>query len=286
VPELAEYVNAHTNLTVDVGQVLFGETTSMTGDGPLGYYLHKVTGRKWTNADTEMEAGCGIVPITYKEKSFVHALQWAIGLEWYLLVNDPWRIAMSTDHPNGGSFLAYPQIVQLLMDRTYRQEILKRVHPRVLQRCTLKDLDREYSLYEIAIITRAAPARILGLPHKGHLGVGADADVTIYTPGPDKRAMFELPRYVIKGGEIVVEKGEIRADLYGKTLNVQPAYDAGVIPDVKKWFEAYYTIQFANYPVDESYLAHGSSVVQCETPPEVTRTTHGQKTQSEGTAGT
>jgi formylmethanofuran dehydrogenase subunit A len=263
VPELAEYVNAHNNLTVDVGQVLFGETTSMTGDGPLGYYLHKVTGRKWTNADTEMEAGCGIVPITYKEKSFVHALQWAIGLEWYLLVNDPWRIAMSTDHPNGGSFLAYPEIVQLLMDRTYRQEVLKRVHPRVLQQSTLKDLDREYSLYDIAIITRASPARILGLPHKGHLGVGADADVTIYTPGSDKRAMFELPRYVIKGGEIVVENGEIRADLYGKTLNVQPAYDEGVIPDVKKWFEAYYTIQFANYPVDEAYLAHGGTVVPC-----------------------
>ena len=41
-PQLAEYVNAHPNLTVDVGQVLFGETTSMTGDGPLGYYLHNV----------------------------------------------------------------------------------------------------------------------------------------------------------------------------------------------------------------------------------------------------
>jgi formylmethanofuran dehydrogenase subunit A len=62
------------------------------------------------------------------------------------------------------------------------QEILKRVHPRVLERCTLKDLDREYSLYEIAIITRAGPARMLGLKHKGHLGVGADADITIYTP--------------------------------------------------------------------------------------------------------
>jgi formylmethanofuran dehydrogenase subunit A len=263
VPELADYVNAHPNLSVDVGQVLFGETTSMTGDGPLGYYLHKVTGRKWTNADTEMEAGCGIVPITYKEKSFVHALQWAIGLEWYLLVHDPWRIAMSTDHPNGGSFLAYPEIVQLLMDRNYRQEVLKRVHPRVLKRSTLKDLDREYSLYEIAIITRASPARILGLPHKGHLGIGADADVTIYTPGADKRAMFELPRYVIKAGEIVVEKGEVRQDLYGKSLHVAPEYDHGVIPDVKDWFEEYYTIQFANYPVDPSYLAGGGTLVPC-----------------------
>src|SRR2546428_2928794 len=162
VPQLADYVNANRNLTVDVGQVLFGETTSMTGDGPLGYYLHKVTGRKWFNGDTEMEAGCGIVPITYKDKSFVHALQWAIGLEWYLLVNDPWRIAMSTDHPNGGSFLAYPEIVQLLMDRTYRQEVLQRVHPGVLPPSDHKDLDRENSLYGIATIPAGTAAPPLG----------------------------------------------------------------------------------------------------------------------------
>jgi formylmethanofuran dehydrogenase subunit A len=257
VPELAEYVNAHPNISVDVGQVLFGETTSMTGDGPLGYYLHNVTGRKWTNADTEMEAGCGIVPISYREKSFVNALQWAVGLEWYLLVNDPWQIAMSTDHPNGGSFLAYPQIVQLLMDRTYRRETLKRVHPRVLERSVLADLDREYTMREIAIITRGAPARMLGLAHKGHLGVGADADVTIYTPGDDKRAMFELPRMVLKAGEVVVEKGEIRLEVYGPTLYADTAIEAADVGDIKKWFEAYYTIRFANYPVDESYLSHG-----------------------------
>src|SRR5207248_8355556 len=123
---------------------------------------------------------------------------------------------------HGGSFLAYPEIARLLMDRNYRQEALKRVHPRVHQRSTLKDLDREYSLYEIAIITRAGPARILGLKNKGHLGAGADADITIYTPNVDKRAMFELPRYVIKDGQIVVEQGEIRRDLYGRSLHVAP----------------------------------------------------------------
>ncbi|MCE9531047.1 MAG: formylmethanofuran dehydrogenase subunit A, partial [Planctomycetes bacterium] len=146
VQPLADYVNDHPNLTVDVGQVIFGETTSMTGDGPLGYYLHKVTGKKWFNADTEMEAGCGIVPIVYKEKSFVHALQWAIGLEWYLLVKNPWQVAMSTDHPNGGAFLAYPQIIQLLMDRTYREEMLKKLPERVRDLSVLADLEREYTL--------------------------------------------------------------------------------------------------------------------------------------------
>ena len=257
---LAEYVNSHENVTIDVGQVLFGETTSMTGDGPLGYFLSKVYGGKWFSADTEMEAGCGITPIKYKNKSLVHSLQWAIGLEWYLMVEDPWRVVMSTDHPNGGSFLAYPQIIRFLMDRTYRADILKTCHPLVGKRSTLPDMDREYTLGEIAIITRAGPARILGLTNKGHLGPGADADITLYTPHENKEIMFEMPRVVIKSGRVIVEQGEIRDPLIGKTLHVAPEYDLEVEPDIQAWFEQYYSIQWRNYPVDNSYL-HEPEVV-------------------------
>ncbi len=260
VAPLAEYVNSHPNLTIDVGQVLFGETTSMTGDGPLGYYLSKVYGGKWFSGDTEMESGCGITPIKYKNKSLVHALQWAIGLEWYLLVEDPWRVVMSTDHPNGGSFLAYPQIIRLLMDRTYRQDILKECHSLVRERSQLGDLNREYTLNEIAIITRAGPARILGLKNKGHLGVGADADITIYTPNENKETMFELPRTVIKSGQILIDQGEIRKVLTGKTMHVAPTYDHDMEQGIQDWFEKYYSIRWRNYPVDLSYL-HESEVV-------------------------
>lgn len=254
VVELADYVNSHPNLTVDVGQVMFGNTCSMTGDGPLGHYLHQVTGGKWFSGDIEQEAGCGIVPIRYKQKSLVHALQWAIGLEWYLLAQDPWRIAMSTDHPNGASFLAYPQIIALLMDRTRRAEMLANVPEGVRTLCVLPDLTREYTLNEIAIITRAAPARMLGLTHKGHLGPGADADITIYSPQSDIERMFELPRYVLKGGEVIVEGGEVRRSVDGVTLHVKPSYDDGAIPSIREWFESRYSVQFANYPVDDEDL--------------------------------
>ncbi|MGE3780422.1 MAG: amidohydrolase family protein, partial [Pirellulaceae bacterium] len=257
---LVDYVNTHPNVTVDVGQVLFGQTTSMTGDGPLGYFLSKIYGGKWFSSDVEMESGCGITPIKYRNKSLVHALQWAIGLEWYLLVTDPWRVVMSTDHPNVGSFLAYPQIIRLLMDRTYRQDVLKTCHPLVRERCVLADIQREYTLQEIAIITRAGPARILGLRNKGHLGPGADADITIYTPHENKETMFELPRLVIKSGRIVVEQGEIRDPLIGKTLHVEPAYDREVEPDIQAWFEKHYSIRWRNYPVSTDYL-HESAVV-------------------------
>ena len=260
---LADYVNAHDNLTVDVGQVLFGETTSMTGDSPLGYYLSKIYGTKWFSSDTEMEAGCGIAPIVYKNKSLVHSLQWAIGLEWFLLVEDPWRVVMSTDHPNGGSFLAYPQIIRLLMDRTYRQDVLKTVHPLVRQRSTLADLDRQYTLSDIAVITRAAPARLLGLAHKGHLGPGADADITIYTPHEDKEQMFQLPRYVIKAGTLLAEDGDLREEQFGKTLHVQPQYDRSLEPRIAEWFQQCYSVGFRNYPVSDGEV-HSAEPIACK----------------------
>ena len=260
VAELAEYVNSHDNITIDVGQVLFGETTSMTGDGPLGYFLHNVYGTKWFSGDTEMESGCGIAPIKYRNKSLVHALQWAIGIDWYLMIDDPWRVAMSTDHPNGGSFLAYPQIVRLLMDRQYRQDVLATCPPEVRERSNFADIQREYTLNEICIITRAGPARMLGLKNKGHLGPGADADITIYTPHDNKETMFELPRMVIKSGQVIVEHGELRDPLDGKTLHVAPDYDHDVEENISEWFEKYYSIRFRNYPVGDEYL-HDSECI-------------------------
>ncbi|REJ70430.1 MAG: formylmethanofuran dehydrogenase subunit A [Planctomycetota bacterium] len=262
VAPLVEYLNDHDNITIDVGQVMFGETTSMTGDGPLGYYLANLYGSKWYSGDTEMESGCGIAPIKYRNKSLVHGLQWGIGLDWYLMVKDPWRVVMSTDHPNGASFRAYPQIVRLLMDRTYRQDILKTCHPAVRERCSFPDIDREYTLGEIAVITRAGPARILGLTNKGHLGVGADADITIYTPHENKEIMFEMPRIVIKGGELVVEDTELRYAPEGRTLHVNPGYDVGREGEIGEWFEKFYSVRFRNYPVSRDYL-HDPVEVDC-----------------------
>jgi formylmethanofuran dehydrogenase subunit A len=130
----------------------------------------------------------------------------------------------------------------------------------VLERSRLGDLTREYSLYEICIITRSGPARILGLKNKGHLGPGADADVTIYTPNDDKTRMFELPRAVIKSGVVIVDQGEIREPLIGKLLYVAPEYDVSIETDIADWFEKYYSIRFRNYPVPLDYLHDAEEV--------------------------
>lgn len=189
---------------------MFGETMSMTADSALGYYLQKVTGRPWISHDTEFECGCGISPIKYRRKDRIHGLQWAIGLEWMLKIRDPWQLALSTDHPNGASFLTYPQIIALLMDRDFRRQQIEKLHDGIREHSDLYEIDREYTLHEIAVITRGAPARLLGLDRKGHLQVGGDADLAIYAPGDDKRRMFEFPRMVVKGGQILLDDGEPR----------------------------------------------------------------------------
>ena len=225
-PELAEYLGDHPEFSADVGQVMFGDAMTMTADAPVSERLRDITGGKWVNADTEVETGCGIVPFTYREKNYVHALQWGIGLELFLLSRDPWRLVLSTDHPNGGSFLSYPRLIRLLMDREFRNEQLRKANKKAIQSTVLlDDLDREYSLEEIAIITRAGPARLLGLRDKGHLGVGADADVTLYDDRADREEMFATPRYVIKGGRVVVRDGELVEALAGDLLRVAAAHD-------------------------------------------------------------
>jgi formylmethanofuran dehydrogenase subunit A len=245
-----EYVNAHTETSADVGQVMFGPAMTITADAPVEYLLHKSSGRRWTNIDIELESGCGIVPLAYKEKAAVSALQWVVGLELFLLSRDPWRVVLSTDHPNGGSFLSYPALIQLLMDRTVRDDRLKQLNQKFLAGSALADgLDRQYTLNEIAIVTRAGPARLLGLRAKGHLGPGADADVTVYVRDPDIAKMFATPRYVVKGGSLVVEEGQLRRAPAGSRLRLAPGYDDAVLRDLRKHFQAYSTVSFDNYPV-------------------------------------
>ena len=256
---IIDYINTHENITTDIGMVMFGKATAMTADAPLTWML-RFKDTKWINADTECESGCGVMPFEYQDTNYTHTMQWAIGLELFLLSQDPWRVMFSTDHPNGASFRTYPRLIRLLMDRGFRAEMMKQVNQKAISNCLLPQLDREYSLYEIAIITRAAPARALGLANKGHLGVGADADITIYTDDENRERMFNAPRYVIKAGKPIIEDHEFVDDHIGRFLHTEPEYDSAIEDQIRPFFDDYYSIQFNNYRVDASYL-HDHEVI-------------------------
>ena len=270
--EIAKYVNHHRHVTLDLGQVVFTDTTTMTADGPFQYGLYQLTNNKWVNHDVETETSSGIVPFRYRRKSYVHATQWSIGLELGLLVEDPWRIYLTTDHPNAAPFITYPRIISWLMSRNARDATMKRISKRARQKSLLPSIKREYSFYEIAVVTRAGQAKSLGLAQKGHLGIGADADIAIYNINPElvdpsreyktARKAFENTAYTIKNGEIVAKDGKIAKSVRGKTFWVNPQLSSPieVADDMKRRFREYWTVEYENYSIPESFLTASAPI--------------------------
>lgn len=253
--EIAEAINKNKNVSADVGQIMFGQTITTSGDTMMQYFGHDhASPKKWTVMDIECEAGCGVIPFKYRDESFVNALQWAIGLEIFLQVDDPWRIFLTTDHPNGAPFTSYPHLIKLLMDRSFRNDVFSIVNEKAQKVSNLPAMDREYSLYEIAIMTRAAPAKILGLTTHGHLGEGASGNITVYRKQNDIEQMFAKPAYVFKDGKLIVKDGEIIETVQGVTHVVKPEYDKAIEKPLKKYFDDYQTISLNNFKISNDEM--------------------------------
>ena len=254
--EISNYLNKIPNLTCDVGQIMFGQTVTMSGDSMTQHKNHKhAHPNKWMCMDIECEAGCGVVPFKYQDKSFVNALQLAIGLEIFLLAEDPWKVFLTTDHPNGAPFTSYPHLIKLLMDKSFRNDILNQLPKDILEHTILHTLNREYTLNEIAIMTRSAPAKILGLSKKGNFSHGSDADITIYDKNKkDPEDMFANPSMVLKDGKVVVENGKIKEYIWGKTQTVAPEYDKSIEKNLGKFFDKYHTMKLSNYIISDDEM--------------------------------
>jgi len=247
---IAEAFNRHPNISMDIGQVLFGQTVTESGDSMRQYAGSAFASPKKTVLmDIECDAGCGVVPFRYRDKNFVNALQWAIGLELFLQADDPWRVFLATDHPNGAPFTSYPHLIRLLMDRSFRNDMLATINQDAAAASILGSLTREYSLYEIAILTRAGPARSLGLSTLGHLGVGARGDVAVYEDHPDRERMFQRPRFVFKAGELIVRDGKLVAAPTGATHVVKQACDRGIEAHINDYYRRFMTVRPQNLRV-------------------------------------
>lgn len=262
---IAEAINRTPNASCDVGQILFGQTVTASGDAMA---QHRNSGlaspKKFVVMDIECDAGCGVLPFKYRDKNFVNALQWAIGLEIFLLASDPWRVFLTTDHPNGAPFTTYPHLIRLLMDRTFRNDRLAQLNVDAQALTTLGSIEREYTLNEIAVLTRAAPAKLLGISDIGHLAPGAVADITVYRDNADREVMFTSPEYVFKDGEVIVRDGKVVKVTWGRYHTVQPEYDRGIEKRLRDHYERYQTIRADHLRISAEEMhafGHGAAVL-------------------------
>jgi formylmethanofuran dehydrogenase subunit A len=249
---LAEAVNVRPNITADIGQVMFGQTVTVSSDVLRQFNARgQAHPRKSVIMDGDGNGG-GIVPYRYRKTDFYNAVQWAAGLELFLLINDPWRVFFTTDHPNGAPFTAYPDLLALLMDRSLRAQHIETLPKEAMAVTTLGSITREYSLTEIAIMTRAAPARLLGLADRGHLGPGARADVAVYRPQSDVAAMFRDAALVLKDGVPVIRDGVPVGRAFGRALAVRPAFDEVADRRLAAFYDQIYGVSHSVFDVPDA----------------------------------
>jgi formylmethanofuran dehydrogenase subunit A len=252
---LAEAVNAAAaGLTVDVGQVMFGPTVTISSDVLRQFNArHRARPKKWLILDGDAN-GAGILPYDYRRSDFYNAVQWAVGLELFLLIDNPERVFFTTDHPNGAPFTSYPEIFALLMSRDLRAKWIADLPSAAMAVTTLPSNTREYTLPEIAVMTRAAPARLFGLTDRGHLGAGAVANVAVYEDDADRAKMFRAAALVFKDGELVVRDGEITRRTWGRALTVAPQRDRAIDRRMNEYYEARYGLPDELFKVPDHAL--------------------------------
>ena len=237
---LAEAVNAAKSVTIDVGQVMFGQTVTISSDVLRQFNARdQASPKKWVIFDGDAN-GFGIVPYNYRAKDFYNAVQWCVGLELFLLIDDPSRVFFTTDHPNGAPFTTYPEILALLMDRDLRAKWIAALPPAAVAVTTLASIRREYSLNEIATMTRSAPARLLGLADRGHLGPGAAADIAVYADDADRAKMFRAAALVFKDGDLVVRDGQVTHYRWGRAFTIQPGHDRAIERRMRNYYDDRY----------------------------------------------
>ena len=99
---------------------------------------------------------------------------------------------------------------------------------------------------------------------RGHLGIGAGADIAIYNDQSDREAMFSEPAYVFKDGELVVKAGKVIKVTWGATYTAKPEYDLSIEHDLKPYFDRYHTVQLRNFKIDTAEISQdgrGSIIV-------------------------
>jgi len=196
----ARLLGKHENVTFDTAPISFGHAVIFTAEAELSERIASIAKKETVGHPASPYRA---VPYEYQKERYIDSLLWINGMELLLYLEDLSKGSLSVDFPSGGKVESYPFIISCLMDREKRNAFLNTLNPDAVKASSLPSLKREYSLYEIARITRSSPAAACALNSRGSLREGSIADIVLYEPHGDIEKMFAKPRHVIMGGEPV-----------------------------------------------------------------------------------
>ena len=107
-------------------------------------------------------------------------------------------------------------------------------------------------------MTRAAPARILGLKDRGTLKTNSIADISIYDPNKPIDQMFKNAEYVFKNGVEIVRKGKVLKYYKTSTKCLEINYDFKIHKNIRDWFDNFYSLSLDEFEIDENFFSENN----------------------------
>ncbi len=258
--ELINTLNTNRNINLDLGFIGFEDEIHplITSDRRLIDSLLNATddkdSQKLIRAAVEFEGDSFATLRNFDKKNKLYCVLWANALDLALKIENKWQLQFSVNYPNYANITSVPEIATWLVSKKARDNFMVGMNDKFLKNNTLQNNDKTLTFNDFVILTRASPAKSLGIGNiKGNLGEGADGDINVLDinlKNADisndyerlKKALTNI-EYVIKAGEIVKNREKVKLTYQGKIFWSQgktEKEDSSLIMKSKKDFYAKY----------------------------------------------
>jgi len=258
--ELINFLNSSASVDMDLGFVGFNKLNPLiTSDRRLINDLMSSSGNdtKIIRSANETEGDSFVSFRIFNKNNKKHCIMWANAIELALKVKNKWQIQLSFNYPNYSNVKDLPKITTWLMSKEARDSFMKDMDGDFLKQSPLNNTDEELSFNDFITITRASPAKSLGLANiKGSFSPGSDGDVNILNIDLSnidlskdyeklEKTLKEI-EYVIKGGEIIKKGENINLMSEGKIFWTNREIDTEektkIMKKKKEFYQKYYSI--------------------------------------------
>jgi formylmethanofuran dehydrogenase subunit A len=256
--ELIEFYNKNQDFDLDFGFLGFDEINPLiTSDRRLISNLRSNEDFNYKILSSAMEfEGDSYVSFRHFQKDNIsHFNLWANAIHLALEVKNKWQLQLSLNFPHYSKLTNIPFISSFLLSGKARKKEFDSIKGNFNH--DLLNNNKELSFNDYVIITRASPAKSLGISHiKGNLGIAADGDVNILNidmnnidPHNQYQQIIDALRdmeYVIKDGNVIKKDESYDFNFNGKTFysegNTKFEEKSQVLKKKKEFYQKYYSI--------------------------------------------
>ncbi|MHA1525918.1 MAG: amidohydrolase family protein [Promethearchaeota archaeon] len=269
-------MNENNNFDLDLGFIGFNQINPLiTSDRRLiDTLLNKndiENSFKLIRSAVEFEGDMFAALRNFRKDNRSDCILWANSLDLALSIKDKWQMQLSINFPNYAHINDVSEIATWLTSKKARNEFIADMNQEFVKNNSLQKHDESLSFNDFVILSRASPAKSLGLGDiKGNLGIGSEADINILnidlietdiSQEPEKlKSALNNIEYVLKAGKIIKNNDKIDLTPQGKifwTEGKSVKEDKTFIMKKKReFYQKYYSIFYDSLKitVENKYL--------------------------------